>query len=259
MNINRGYAMSSSDYRQSHQDPAMASAYHRRFYANPYRAMMWEFERSFLDEIVADKFGGQPIRHLDFACGTGRILQHLEDVSSSATGVDVSEAMLSIARELVPGAELLTADITQSDLLSGRQFDLITAFRFFPNAQPELREAAIGALAKHLAPSAVLVFNNHKNRHSVLYALTRIMRMGRQRDMSHQDVVRLVSGAGLSITRTFHVGLVPAAEKVRPLPTFLLRQIERALANFRVLRWLSSNTIYVCEKNSGARSGIASR
>src|SRR5690606_10783466 len=110
-----------------------ARSYHARFFKNRYRSMVWEFERAFLDDVVGREFRGGPFSHLDFACGTGRILQHLRHRGTDTVGVDVSEAMLEIARSLAPDAELICSDITQGNALTDRKFDLITAFRFFPN------------------------------------------------------------------------------------------------------------------------------
>ncbi len=64
---------------------------------------------------------------------------------ASATGIDVSASMLAVARQSAPSAEIVEGDPTREDLLSERHFDLITAFRSFPNAEDPLREAAMAA------------------------------------------------------------------------------------------------------------------
>jgi len=60
---------------------------------------------------------------LDVACGTGLHLKHLKD-DFSCTGVDVSKAMLKIARKNVQGVTFKEADMATLKL--GKQFDVIT-------------------------------------------------------------------------------------------------------------------------------------
>jgi ubiquinone/menaquinone biosynthesis C-methylase UbiE len=60
---------------------------------------------------------------LDVACGTGLHLNHLKD-DFSCTGVDVSKAMLKIARKNVKGVTFKEADMKTLKL--GKQFDIIT-------------------------------------------------------------------------------------------------------------------------------------
>lgn len=60
---------------------------------------------------------------LDVACGTGLHLKYLKD-DFSCTGVDVSKAMLKIARKNVKGATFKEADMKTLKL--GKQFDVIT-------------------------------------------------------------------------------------------------------------------------------------
>ncbi len=52
--------------------------YHETFSpeVNPYRAMVWRLEQRVLDRILQDHLRSEKIAHLDFACGTGRILGH---------------------------------------------------------------------------------------------------------------------------------------------------------------------------------------
>ena len=119
-------------YRESHLHKGWG--YHTTFSSLRYRATIWRLEQRLLFEIVRDNFPTEPPRYLDFACGTGRILGHLAPYCESALGVDVSASMLDVARRKVKRAEIIEADLTRDDRLCGQEFDLITAFRFFPNA-----------------------------------------------------------------------------------------------------------------------------
>src|SRR5574338_799858 len=200
-------------YRESHLDKG--SDYHAVFHENPRRSLIWSIEQELITKIGERFFGARPIDHLDFACGTGRILALLHERTRSSTGVDVSASMLVIARQNAPRAELIEGDLTRTDVLGARRFDLITAFRFFPNAEPELRRDAIAALVARLADGGILVFNNHHNLSGLVYRLVRLAHRGRSghHGMWDREVQALVAGAGLEVLARYHVGVVPETEK----------------------------------------------
>ncbi|HEX6998429.1 MAG TPA: class I SAM-dependent methyltransferase [Gammaproteobacteria bacterium] len=137
------------------------------FAPGSFNAVVWEREQRLLDEVV-QRHVARRDSYLDFACGTGRVLAYLERRFRAAAGVDISDTMLAAARDRVAAAELVHGDPTRDPgVLGGRKFDLITAFRFFLNAQPPLREKAMAFLASALRDGASrLVFNVHGNRYS---------------------------------------------------------------------------------------------
>jgi SAM-dependent methyltransferase len=227
--------------------------YHETFSpeVNPYRAMVWRLEQRALDGILRQHLASRTINHLDFACGTGRILGHFSGHVSSATGVDVSSSMIEVARQVAPRAELLEADLTQQDVLGERSFDLITAFRFFPNAEPELRQAVISVLARHLAANGVLVFNNHKNRNSLRWRISRLRGRGSTAGtMTHADVEALVTRAGLRILQVIPLATLPLSEKHLLVPIALAEPLERMISGWSPLAGLAQDVIYVCGRGA---------
>jgi SAM-dependent methyltransferase len=246
-------AKTTMGYTESHK--GKGSNYHQTFApeVNPHRAMLWRLERRALDEVLRRHLMPGKIAHLDFACGTGRILGHLSRHVASATGVDVSPSMMEVARGVAPGAELIEADLTQRDILGERQFDLITAFRFFPNAEPELRRAVVRVLARHLAPRGVLVFNNHKNRNSLHRRISRLL--GREAPgltMTHAEVESLVADAGLRIVEVVPLASLPFSENHLLLPVPLLEFLERGLSGWQALTSIAQDVIYVCARTAQA-------
>jgi len=120
-----------TDYRNSHLQPGKGQAYHDKFLNNPYRKMVWELEKRILDEILSTFYKDIKIYHLDFACGTGRILHYLAGRVSCSVGVDLSPSMIEVASRNNKTSEIIQTDITRNDVLGERKFNLITAFRFF--------------------------------------------------------------------------------------------------------------------------------
>lgn len=237
-------------YRDSHA--GKGADYQRRFASCSFRRITWQWEQRLLPAIVDTLVPGRR-RYLDFACGTGRILALLEQHFDEALGVDVSETMLAEARATCR-SPVLQADLTAASHESNElgAFDLITAFRFFPNAEPALRLAAMRALAALLAPGGKLVFNNHQNDGSLTGHLRRLKhRLGGGPTMPwmrEADVLALVQAAGLRIAQRHHFGVVPGTEHRTLLPAALQYGVERLLARLPVLGRLATCQVYVCER-----------
>ena len=108
-----------------------------------------------LRELMAT--GTRSVRSvLDVGCGTGR---HLELLGSSfaRVGVDISEEMLSVARDRCPDVEFHVADMATMDL--DRRFDLVTCL-FSAVAYVRTVDrlgAAIDRMAAHLEPDGLLL------------------------------------------------------------------------------------------------------
>ncbi len=93
---------------------------------------------------------------LDIACGTGLHDQYLRD-RYQVEGLDVSEAMLAIARTRLPDVPFHRGDMTAFDL--GRTFDVVTClFSAVAHLVTVQRlNAAIDCMARHLKAGGVLV------------------------------------------------------------------------------------------------------
>ncbi len=95
-------------------------------------------------------------RVLDLGCGGGEpIARWLMDAGFAITGVDVSPAMLEIARARWPAGDWRAADMRALDL--GARFDGIVAWDSFFHLAPEAQRACIARMAAHLVPGGVLL------------------------------------------------------------------------------------------------------
>ncbi|MEX2210877.1 MAG: class I SAM-dependent methyltransferase [Gaiellaceae bacterium] len=97
---------------------------------------------------------GPACRHvLEPGCGTGRLLAALAERGLEVTGLDLSEQMAAYARERVPGADVVVADMTDFDL--GRRFDGATcAISTVSLLSPDGFVRHLDAMARHLVPGA---------------------------------------------------------------------------------------------------------
>ena len=93
---------------------------------------------------------------LDVACGTGLHIAYLMD-DFDATGVDVDEGMLGVARERCPDVAFYEADMV--DFALDRRFDVVTClFSSIGYARTLDRlHAAVANMARHLAPGGLLI------------------------------------------------------------------------------------------------------
>ena len=234
-------------YRASHM--GLGPDYHAAFTENPRRAMMWAFEQRFLSDIAKRFLMLEETDHLDFACGTGRVLGYFQGRVRSSTGVDVSASMLQVAREVAPMSRIMQADITRNDVLAGQKFDLITAFRFFPNAEQELRREVIETLFSKLRTGGFLVLNNHQNYSCLAYRARRFLtRIDFNCTPSH-EITDLITSVGLQIEKVYHVGIVPEFESRMIRPRFVVEWVESMVMHLPAAS-LSQDLIYVCSKRA---------
>lgn len=153
-------------YQDSHSSPGYGELYERTYREGYYRAQWERIERPLLRRLLAVTHAEGARTTLDFACGTGRILAEHEAFFPDTWGVDVSEAMVTRARDRCAQSHIVLQDLTVAPLPVS--FDVITAFRFFLNAEPELRTSVVAALWRHCNPGGRLIANIHVNRNSPL-------------------------------------------------------------------------------------------
>jgi SAM-dependent methyltransferase len=97
-------------------------------------------------------------RILDIGCGTGVFLRLVAERGAVPFGLDASQALLEIARERVPEADLIVGEMEQLPY-DDDTFDLVTGFNSFffaADLVAALREA--GRVAKTEAPVVIQVW-----------------------------------------------------------------------------------------------------
>lgn len=239
-------------YRDSHTEEGKGVIYDEHYRTMTWRKILWNQEQRVLSSFLDTYFKNRSINLLDFACGTGRITSFLENRVETSTAVDVSKTMLDEAKKKLKRTKIIQADLTKNNVLEGRKFNLITAFRFFLNAEPELRIEALHILASLLSKDGYIVFNNHKNRTSPLiwpkYFYHNKIRKSKSRSMSHFEIKKLAREAGIEIIRIYPVGLL-SLPRIKP-PEILSRNIDNVAMKFRFSGIFSESPVVVCRSHT---------
>jgi SAM-dependent methyltransferase len=247
-------------YRESHKYRGKGDEYEAYYAGDTWEKFLWSREQEIILRILDKYLAGREIHLLDFACGTGRITSLLESKVTKSIGVDVSGSMLAIARRKLKRTEIIEADITAENILKGRKFNLITAFRFFLNAEPELRSLAIKALVELLDEDGYLVFNNHHSLGSpwirLLYA--RHLRKnpeGMFNVMSINEMKAIAEGVGMEMVEIYPAGFFHPPKV--PVSYRLNRAIDNLASRLKFLNRFSESPIAVCRRRKNNVGGTS--
>jgi len=114
-------------------------------------------EKSYLDKLI--DITGKDGSVLDLGCGTGMpIMGYLLEQGLHVTGVDASYCMLEIARENLPSAAFIQADMRALSL--NRTFDAIIAWHSFFHLPSADQPAMFNVFRDHLNKNGVLLFTS---------------------------------------------------------------------------------------------------
>jgi SAM-dependent methyltransferase len=236
------------DYRSSHLAPDCPAKFDWH-YAWGEGHLYWQnFEKPYLAKLFARLEQECPGRYLDFACGTGRILQLGFPHFAESVGVDVSEVMLAEARRRVPGARLIQADVMVNppDI---SPCNVISLFRFILSAEHHLREGVLRWLRSVIAPGGVLVLNNHLNRWSplgIIHKVDHLMHGRRGASPSHKEMETLLRQCRFRVFERYSFGVIPPWRDRVFFPSTPLLHLEQLLEKSKTLRSFAKDQIYLC-------------
>lgn len=239
-------------YQDRFQHDHAVRAYQEEVYApGGYDDFIWSLQQGRLRRAVEGAFPDGPDRYLDFACGTGRILSFLEPSAKEATGLDISPAMAEVARSRAGRAEVRVGDLLRTPgLLSGR-YDLVTAFRYFLNTDPELRLPVLRALSERLRDErSLLIFNVHGHSRSVRHLSVRYhAARGRTHpELSAREAFELADAAGLRVEEVHGFGVCPRSLHSVPLMGGVVRALDAGAARIPAAWRVSVDLMLVCRR-----------
>lgn len=221
--------------------------YHKKFDNFPGRKIIWELEKKIINELIK-KYKIKNINsYLDFACGTGRVAKFLEKKNYKQYLLDSSPKMLNYAKTILKKSNFVNKDFTKIKNLQNK-FDLITAFRFFPNAEPHLRKKAMKFISKSMKKDAILIFNNHRNFWSLPYFFKRLTFRSDGFGMTHREVTKLIQSNNLTMCEYKSVGLITDKEKGVFIIWRIIDIFERILFSFYSNHRFGYNIIYIVKK-----------
>ena len=238
------------DYRKSHIGKSYD--YHNLFVNDRRTKMIWNIEQVIIPKIIRKYFSLPIDSHLDFACGTGRILNMISYYSKKSTGIDISESMTKVASKNMKNnnINIKLVDITKNDIFKKTKFNLITAFRFFPHAEKILRDEVMTKLFDHMNENSLLIFNNHANLKSFRNKIVKVITMGRRGNWGYslEEMHDLINKHDLEIIDYVGIGLVPVFPKCPNFICDILTIIEVFFTKFNFFRKNCENIIFICKK-----------
>lgn len=250
--------MNEIDYRNRFKNSAEA---YEKITQSKHIRLIYELEKSVLVKLLGE-INSKEKTLMDFACGTGRWTQFLENHFKQTTGIDVSEQMIATARQKCDRSGFIVTDITADTIdkeLQDKQFDVITAFRFYKNAEEQLRKAVTEAIPKYLRKEGLFIFDLHLNTYSFMGVPANIIRMLKLqkllklgeltiRTISLRDIRRLFRDTPLEIIDYYGMGTLPGRSNYTILPKKLLYKIETFFTNRKFLRGFSYNILVIAKK-----------
>jgi SAM-dependent methyltransferase len=236
------------EYRKSHLNKG--AIYDENLQNDGFDNYMAEQEKNILQQIIPALYKNKIKRYLDFACGTGRITQLVEKMAEEPYGIDISENMIEQAREKCTLTKFVVGDFTR-DRFPEKDFNLITSFRFFANAEDDLRISALKAINKLLIVKEYFILNNHRNPWGIINALQKIAgkkeAIGRF-DLHYWKLKKLLKDSGFNIVNTYGIGFwLIRAKLMKHLDTDIARKLDR-ITRSRFLSAFCPDYIIVAQK-----------
>ena len=240
------------DYRQSHASRGYGAKYDRMYSSDYYAAQWREIEAPLLAAELERLRSMDKRTYLDFACGTGRVLGLAEKIFDAPVGVDISSAMAERAEQACQKSEVIyPRDIVAEPL--GRRFEVITAFRFFLNAEKDLRLAVLNRFAEMQEPGDYLVANIHVNSSSMLglaYRAANKVRKTKANVRSAAEAIQEVERAGYVVEKRINYSFWPRIGPwFGPLQGRMLTTVERIQRKLGLLPpTLAQSFMLICRR-----------
>ena len=247
----------SISYSERFQEKSAVEFYDSQEYGSgSYSTAIWQLQRPVLERVLQDLRRGrtEPIRLLDFACGTGRVLACLEPLVDNAEGIDISENMVAIARSKCVRARLQVGNILTNPELLQEEYDVISCFRFLLYVEPEMGGRILHRLRESLrVPDGLLLVNIHGNSRSLRHPAI-VWRRWRERaeksgamlnEMSPVETKQLLRNSGFEIVHQFGFGMLPPTLYRTPLRK-LAAVADRSLAGDHRWNDWSIDMLFVC-------------
>lgn len=233
-------------YSSSHTNRGID--YHTKFKDEFIRFINWKLEKQIISKTIQ---GYQTI--LDVATGTGRVSCFVKQKYplTTVTGIDISASMLAVAKSCQLDVRFIEDDFITSKKLDNK-FDVITAFRFLPNADISLLKNSIARISNLIQDDGVVLINNHRSLDSLANRIKRTLhKKGGKVGCSDQLIINEFTKNGLVLKKHYSISLFPFGYEPFSFFKYPVYLIE--LINYKVfskMHCLGQNNIMVFEKNN---------
>lgn len=139
-----------TNFVNCYEDASRSNAYATLEFANTYYLAYRD-----LSAVISQHVTGK--RALDFGCGAGRSTRFLRQLGFHATGVDISEDMLRMARATDPSGDYRLVPDDNFDELGNGAFDLVLSAFTFDNIPGQIKVRIFSDLGKLLKPNGTIV------------------------------------------------------------------------------------------------------
>ncbi|UVK57112.1 class I SAM-dependent methyltransferase [Mesorhizobium sp. AR02] len=239
----------SDNYRTSHCAPGYGAHYNKTHESGYYGALWEKIEKPLILDVLRP-LGGAGRNCLDFACGTGRIANVAAGLFGEVVGADISRPMLDCA-QVPPNVRLRHIDMTREPL--GETFDVVTAFRFFLNAEDQLKWDALKAINEHLKDGGRLVCNVHMNATSPIGLVSRLLNRLSGRTIRHTlsaaKFKALLTASGFLVEEMIPYGYLPRPGNLLPgVCEALMEPFEKASRTLRAPGQLAQHFLVIAKK-----------
>jgi SAM-dependent methyltransferase len=250
-------------YQQRFLGPDEAESYALREYgADSYATAIWELQRPWLKQALTELRDHQADpRHLDFACGTGRITRLAEEIFPAVDGVDISAAMVERARATCAQAHFHVGNVLEDSGLCPGPYGSISSFRLLLNLDPPLRVPILRQLHNRLKTDGVLIVNMHGNACSLRQPaiIWKRWRHGKTlppdlmlNAMSRKETMRCLEEAGFTVASMHGFGILPPT--LYRWPYRFIRSLDRWLTTLSFLQSSCIDLTFVCRKEALSRA-----
>jgi SAM-dependent methyltransferase len=253
---------SPESYQSRFLEKDVAEDYANREYgAESYAASMWRRQGPLVHRLLREIQQRQSAgRHLDFACGTGRITRLTEDIFPEVDALDISPAMVEIARETCPEARFFVGNILEDPNLCPGPYASISTFRLVLNLDPPLRIPILKGLRQRIKPGGTLLLNLHGNRQSLRQPAIVWKRWRRRHgsadddlmlnDMTREEVERCLDAAGFSVERVIGMGVLPPTVYRWPFRSLWAR-LDSLFSDLPFLQRFCIDLIFIAKTKDG--------
>ena len=236
-------------YRESHTAEDTAKNYDKAI-GSKFESRIYMIEDILFWKLL-NKYAKKDSKILDFACWTGRKTSFLKEHYEDVRWFDISDAMLSVARQKYQNIDFYKVDLWKDKV--DEKFDLITAFRFFLNAEDSLKKYILKNMRDILKDSWYIIFNIHYNKYSLACLLQRItyylwMDKHKQNVVSYWQMEKILEECWYEIKESIWYSHLLGWSILRWLPFNFLKDIDLFLMKIDCIKYFAKDIMFVVKK-----------